>query len=611
MTLGAARPLLAPPAAGSLPGILLDRSITDPRGVALRQKTLGRWQTYTWADYALGASRIGRGLLQLGVGAGDRVAVHCENAPVWPLADMAIQGIAATTVAIDPTSPQAEVEHLLAQSAATVVITDIDRLEPMLELRHRLPSLVLVVLAPAGAWRYPPDAPADAPVVTLEELEEMGDGLPASAFDRRVAALAADQPAVVVATSGTTGRGRGVVLTHANLAAAAAGAGPALGLSPGDEIMSYLPLSHVSEHLVSIVTAVSRGCVVNFPESPGTVAQDLQEIQPSFFLGVPRMWERLLAEVEMRVRDSSPLKRANYRFWMARGRRLARRRLEGRHWAGPTYLLGWLCLYRSLRRKLGLAGVRDALCTAAPIAPEVLEWFWSFGVPVREGYGLAEASGLVTLNPTGGVRIGTVGKPLGGVELRVAGDGEILTRSGGNFAGYLGDEATDGEARDEDGWLRTGDLGRLDGDGYLTVSGRKDDVIVTAGGNRIVASQVEGRLERSPYVKEAVVIGAGRQYLSALIGIERDAVAGWATRRGLAFTTHADLAAKPEVRDLVQGVVAGANAQAGPHETVEDFALLPRGLDRDQGELSGVHTVRRAAVTANFAALVAAMYPPG
>jgi long-chain acyl-CoA synthetase len=375
-------------------------------------------------------------------------------------------------------------------------------------------------------------------------------------------------------------------------------------------VLSYLPLCHVAERLSSGINALYAGYVVNFGEGGESFATDLQDIQPTFFLGVPRVWEKMLATVEIRMADASRLKRWNYHFWLKQGRRISRRRMRGR--LGPVdglvYFLGWLLLYRSLRQKFGLARARVAVSGAAPIAPQVLEFFWAIGVRVREGYGQTEGTALATYTPPDDVRIGKVGKPLPGVELRIAGDGEILVRSAGVFAGYLKNEAATRETVDADGWLHTGDVGELDDDGFLTITDRKKDIIITAGGKNISPSEIENMLKVSPYVREAVVIGDRRKYLTALIGIELDTVGNWATRKGIGFTTYRDLTTKAEVRELIQGWVDEVNRDVAQVETIKRFELLPKELDHEEGELTATQKVKRAAIAKEFDELIESMY---
>ncbi len=594
--------------AQSLPAVLLERAAATPGRTAMRKKHLGLWSPYTWADYAGRAAAIGVGLRHLGVTAGDRVAVHSENRPAWLLCDLGVQGIGAVTVGIYPTSPAAEVEYLLGHSGARVlVVEDEEQLDKALAVRDRLPDLDhIVVVDPRGVDR------GDGALMTLAGLEELGraDGGPADTFAVAVAALDPDAPAVIVYTSGTTGPPKGAMLSHRNLLAAAASSTRSFAVGPDDEVLSYLPLCHIAERLVSGVNGVTAGYVVNFGEGGDALAQDLREVQPTFFLGVPRVWEKLLAGIQIRMEDASWLKRRSYRFWVRRGKALAAKRWNNT--LGPLDRvvagLGWLFLYRSLREKIGMGRVRNALSGAAPIAPQVLEYFWAIGVPVREGYGQTENTAQATLTPATDVRLGSVGVAVDGGEVAIAADGEILTRGPGTFLGYFRDAEATAEAVDADGWLHTGDVGRLDADGHLSITDRKKDLIITAGGKNVSPSEIENKLKVSPYVKEAVVIGDGRRFLTALIGIELDTVGQWAVRHGRAFTTYADLAAKPEVVELVQTGVDEVNRDLAQAETVKRFALLPKELDQEDGEVTATQKVKRRRIAERYAALIEELY---
>ena len=591
----------------SLPAILLHRARETPDRVAMRKKDLGIWKQYTWADYAARAAAVGLGLRALGVEPGDRVAVHSLNRPAWVLADLGAQGIGAVTVGVYPTCPAAEVEYLLRHSGSKVLIAeDEEQVDKVLAVRRSLPDLDKVVVVDTRGVDM-----SDGLRMSVAELEALGrDQGGVDDYAGLVQGLDAAGAAIIVYTSGTTGPPKGAMLSHDNLLAAARHAGTVFELSADDEILSYLPLCHIAERLISVIDAIGVGYVVNFGDGVDELATDLREVQPTFFLGVPRGGEKLLATVTIRMGDAGWLKRANYRFWMARGKALARRRWQGG--LGPVgrvqYALGWLLLYRSLRRKVGMGRVRFALSGAAPIAPQVLAYFWALGVPVLEGYGMTENTAQGTLTPPDDVRLGKVGTPVPDCEVRIADDGEILTRGPGTFMGYLHDPEATAGAIDGDGWLHTGDIGELDDDGFLTSTDRKKDVIITAGGKNISPSEIENRLKVSPFVREAIVIGDRRKYLVALVGIELDTVGNWALQHRIPFTTYADLSAKPEVHDLIEGVVAGVNAEVAQVEQIKRFALLPKELEQEDGEVTATQKVKRRAIEDAFGPMIEELY---
>ena len=568
----------APSTTRSLPGLLLRHASERPDDVALREKHRGVWRETTWAQYAERSARVGLGLLELGVQPGDKVAIHSENRPEWLLADLGAQGVGAVVTGIYPTSPAAEVEYLLGHSESVVLIAeDEEQLDKALAVREQLPALRHIVLVDPRNVRV-----LDDPMIlTFAELEELGERRERSEWDERAGRLEPDATAIIVYTSGTTGPPKGAMISHANLMAAADAFLAVYDVGPSDEVLSYLPLCHIAERLFSVIDALAAGYVVNFGEGGASFTQDLRDVQPTFFLGVPRVWEKMMAGVEIRVADASRLKRRLHAAGVAK---------------------------RPLREKLGMSRCRIALSGAAPIAPQVLEYFQRLGVPIREGYGQTENTAVATYTPEDDVRIGTVGKAAPGVELRIAEDGEILTRSAAVFQGYFKNPEATAETVDADGWLHTGDVGVLSEDGFLTITDRKKDIIITAGGKNISPSEIENKLKVSPYVREAVVIGDRRKFLTALIGIESDTVGDWATRRGLPFTTYADLSAKPEVRELIEGVVDEVNREFAQVETIKRFTLLTKELDHEDGELTATQKVKRRALEERFAKEIEELY---
>ncbi len=585
---------------------LLEHARDRANDVAMREKHRGVWRQWTWAEYARRVANVAAGLRALGVGTGSRVAVHAENRPEWVLADLAVQGLGAVTVGVYPTSPAAEVEYVLAHSETEVLIAeDEEQLDKALEVRSRLPLLRhVVVMDPRG---LPPDLPD---VITFADLEAGGGEDSLATYQESVATLDPAATAVLVYTSGTTGPPKGAMISHANLVAAGQ-TSVALGALRDDEVLSYLPLCHVAERLITVVDGVWVGFVVNFGEGGPSFPNDLRDVQPTLFLGVPRVWEKMLATVEIRMADASRLKRVLYRACLRQGRRIAPRRMAGKLTLADKLvrLVCELLVFRALREKLGMSRVRSPLSGAAPIAPQVLEYLWAIGIPVREGYAQTENTAVCTLTPDYDIRLGSVGTALPGVEVRIADDGEILTRSPGVFQGYLNDPVATKATVDDDGWLHTGDVGELDADGFLRITDRKKDIIITAGGKNISPSEIENRLKVSPYVREAVVIGDRRKYVTALIGIELDTVGNWASRRGLAYTTYADLSTKDEVRQLIDGVVAETNAELAQVERIKRFTLIAKELDHTDGELTATQKVKRRAMAQRFEQEIEAMYP--
>jgi len=427
-----------------------------------------------------------------------------------------------------------------------------------------------------------------------------------------------DDTAVILYTSGTTGQPKGAMLSVANVEFAirvlveeGAFTDPPPG--PRDLSLSYLPLSHVAERIFTTWFNAAAGTQVNFAESIETVPQNLREVQPTILFGVPRIWEKLLAGIEIRLSGATWLTRRVAAFWLGVADRIGSRLVEngGSHTAGTRvlYALGHVVFFRALKDRLGLRKVRYAASGAAPIAPEVLRFFMGIGVPMHEVYGMTENTAVATGNRPGRVKLGTVGEVHPGTELRIDEEtGEILTRHGGVFAGYWRNDEATRQTMTEDGWLHTGDVGEWVDGTHLKITDRMKDIIITAGGKNVSPSMIENALKASPFIKEAIVIGDGRRFLSALIGIELDTVGEWAQRRQLGYSTYRDLSEKPEVVELVAGVVEHVNSRFALVEQVREFRLLPKELDHEDGELTATQKVKRSAISEMFQDTVADMY---
>ncbi|GIH92607.1 AMP-dependent synthetase/ligase [Planobispora siamensis] len=596
-----------------------ERARAAPGRVAMREKDLGIWQEVTWADYWENVQLVAHALLALGVEPGDRVAVHSENRREWLYSDLAIVAVRGVTVGLYPTNPPAEVAYLLSHSGAKILIAeDQEQVDKALEVLDRCPDLERIVyVEPRGIRGHY----RDPRLMSWRELLEIGAahrGEHPDAVERRMAATRSGDVATLIYTSGTTGPPKGVMLTVGNIEYAVqrlveGGGFASPPPSEKDLALSYLPLCHVAERAFTVWFNAAAGVQVNFAESIETVQANLREVQPTILFGVPRIWEKVLAGVEIKLESASPLKRATARFWLRVADRIGDTlvRTGGTHTplTRTLYAIGWVFCYRALRERLGMRRVRYAASGAAPIAPAVLKFFMGIGVSMHELYGMSENTAVATGNRPGRIKLGTVGEPHEGVELRIDElTGEILTRHPGTFAGYWRDPRATAEVIDADGWLHTGDVGEWVDGTHVRITDRMKDIIITAGGKNIAPSEIENALKASPYIKEAVVVGDRRRYLTALIGIELDTVGEWARRRGLPYTTYRDLSEKPEVRELVQGVVDGVNEEFARAEQVKRFAMLPKELDHEDGELTATQKVKRSAITRLFADLVEGMY---
>ncbi|MQA26822.1 MAG: AMP-binding protein [Micromonosporaceae bacterium] len=601
-----------------------DRARDTPRTVAMREKDFGIWQEVTWADYWEQVTLVGHALLALGVEPGDRVAVHSENRREWLYSDLGAVAVRAVTVGLYPTNPAPEVAYLLSHSGSKILIAeDQEQVDKALDVLDQLPDLERVVYLEPRGIRRRYDNPK---LLYWQDFLAVGaahrDEHP-GAVDERMSQARPDDVMTLVYTSGTTGPPKGAMLSIANVEFAITKLVEAGGFTsppPNDRdiLLSYLPLCHVAERIFTTWFNASAGVQVNFAESIATVQADLREIQPTILFGVPRIWEKILAGVNIKLASASPGKRLLSRFWLRVADRIGdtlagtggNHTLKTRLW----YAVGWLFLFRPLRDRIGMRKVRYAASGAAPIAPDVLKFFMGVGVPMHEVYGMTENSAIATGNRPGRVKLGTVGEPHDGIELRIDEQtGEILTRHPGVFLGYWRNPEATARAVDADGWLHTGDVGEWVDGTHVKITDRMKDIIITAGGKNVAPSEIENALKASEFVKEAVVIGDRRPYLSALIGIELDTVGDWAQRRRIPYTTYRDLSERPEVIELVQGLVNRVNERFASAEQIKTFRMLPKELDHEDGELTATQKVKRAALSERFADLVESMYrtPPG
>jgi long-chain acyl-CoA synthetase len=536
---------------------------------------------------------------------------------ILDLATVAVRGI---TVGFYPTNPAAEVEYLLGDCAPVVHFAEDEEQYDKVDAldRGRVPDVrTIIFVEPRGMVGKP-----DERLLFWDNFLELGrehrERHPGAVAERMAAATAGDVMTLVY-TSGTTGPPKGAMLTNANAGFCIdkivnnqdrVPGGPP---TPRDQIVTYLPLCHVAERIFSTWTMVGAGPVLNFAESIETVNENLREVQPTIFFAVPRIWEKLHALALIRANDASWLKRRLLGFGLGLARRIGRIKVAhgGDHTLQTRVLaaVGWVLVFRAMRERLGLRRCRYASSGAAPIAPEVLEFFIGLGVPVYEIYGMTENSAIATVNFVGRMKLGTVGEPYPDIDFRLDPvTNEIQVRHAGVFAGYWNKPDKTAETFTDDGWLMTGDVGEWVDGTHVRIVDRIKHIIITSGGKNVSPSEIENSLKTSPYVKEAMVIGEGRNYLTALIGIEADTVGDWALRRGLPYTTYRDLSEKPEVFELIQGVVDATNEKFARVENIRRFALLPKELDHEDGELTATQKLKRGAMMDAFGDLVESMY---
>ncbi len=593
----------------TVPALFFAQAERRGDAVALRRKERGVWQRVSWSQYALEVRRVAAALIAAGLRRGDRVAILGQNRPEWLYCHLGAMTAGAVTCGIYPSCSPEQIQYLLEHSGARVLfLEDEEQVEKALSVLGATAVERAVVWDPKGLFGF-----VDKRLALFEHFVHEGGGVLGAETERLREAEASIMPAdtaMIIYTSGTTGPPKGAMLSHRNIlfmAGALMAANPALA---EDEGVSYLPFAHIYENLVSLMLPLQAGSVVSFVEKPETLFQNLREVSPTVLAGVPRVWEKLSSTVELRMQDSTWLKRKAYRWALEAGRRHAGSLREGheREPGSPlTHRIARLCVLAPLRRLLGLDRVRLGLCGAAPASPDLFEYFHALGVPLLEGYGQTESSGVIATNRMSRARIGTVGEPLPGVEVRIAADGEVLTRGPHVFEGYFNDPELTAATIDADGWLHTGDVGALE-DGYLRILDRKKDILITAGGKNVAPANIENALKWSPYVQDAVVIGDRRKYLVALVLIDEENVVKYAQDHRIPFSTFEDLAGRPEVVRLIKAEVDVVNRKLSSVEAVKRFALLPRRFYEEDGDVTPTRKVKRRAIEKRYADLIESLY---
>jgi long-chain acyl-CoA synthetase len=610
----------APAPTVTVASLARDWGISDPNRIAMREKDFGIWQEYSWARTWGLVMDAAHGLLALGIDVGDRVSIQAEDRPEWVILDLAAVAVRGITVGFYPTNPAAEVKYLLTDCGATVHLAeDQEQVDRVLEIDPAaVPNLGRIIYCePRGVHSYSDDRLMDWDDFLAAGRQHRAEN-PDAVVDR-MAEARPDDVMTLVYTSGTTGPPKGAMLTNANTEFSITRIMGEDGLrgkrvpTADDLVVTYLPLCHVAERIFSTWHMVSCGLCLNFAESIETVTVNLREVQPTLFFAVPRIWEKLHATVMIKGSDSSPFKRLWLRFGLKLAGVIGREKVANGGLHTPKSrllnLIGYPLVFRALQERLGLRRCWHAGSGAAPIAPEVLEFFTGIGVPVYELYGMTENSAVATGNFPGRMRLGTVGEPYPDIGFRLDEEtGEIQTKHPGVFVGYWNRPEQTAETFTEDGWLMTGDVGEWVDGTHIRIIDRIKHIIITAGGKNISPSEIENSLKTSLYVKEAMVIGDRRKFLSALIGIELDTVGDWALRRNIPYTTYRDLSEKPEVLELIQGVVNETNEKFARVESIREFRMIPKELDHEDGELTATQKIKRSAMEDAFGGLIEEMY---
>src|SRR5687767_1017180 len=575
-----------------------------------RQKHLGIWRSVSWDELGRIAREIGMGLASLGYQPGDVVSILSNTNKEWVFADLGALGAAGVVNGIYPTDAAAQVEYLLTDSSSTFIfVEDDEQLDKVLEIRARVPKLAkIIVFDMEGLLEL-----SDSQVMSLDALRELGreyDRAHPGEWERRIGLRKPEDLAILVYTSGTTGRPKGAMISHANIVHTCAAYQASFPQDENDERMAFLPLCHIAERIGGEYHTLYSGAVLNFVENPETVPENVREISPTVFTAVPRVWEKFYSGVLIGLKQAGALQQWAYGVAIGIGHRRASLREAGKPvpaWLALAFWLARVLVLNNVRKLIGVHRAKALITGAAPISPELIRWYMALGLDMYEVWGQTESCGAVTSNLEGRIKPGSIGPQMSHAEVKVSDQGELLVRGKTVFMGYLNQPEKTAETL-KDGWLHTGDVGKVDADGYFYITDRMKDIIITAGGKNITPSEFENQLKFSPYITDAVVIGEKRPYLVALVMIDHENVERYAQDQAIPFSNFASLCRRPEIQELIEAEVERVNKQFARVEQVKKFRLIEQKLTAEDEELTPTMKLKRKLVNEKYKALIEAMY---
>ena len=567
---------------------------------AIRVKRGGAWHSYSWDGYRQQARQVARALMALGTARGAGICIIGYNCPEWFFADVGAIYAGAMPAGIYTTSSPEQCHYIAAHCEAPVVfVEDQEQLAKFIAVRDRLPALKALVLMQGES--------SETGVYSWGKFLELGLRTTEQELDKRVAQQTPDDVATLIYTSGTTGTPKGVMLTHDNLTWTAHAAADLVGGRPNDQVVSYLPLSHIAEQIVSLHGPMSFGACVSFAPSMDQLGDTLREVRPHYFLGVPRVWEKIQERIMAAGATNPPMKK-KISAWARRQGLVGGYADQQRVAKSPLYHVANALVFKKVKKLLGLDRARILVTSAAPISRDTLEFFLSLGLPICEVYGMSECTGPATASLPNRYRTGKAGFVLPGAELRIAADGEICMRGRHVFKGYYKDPLATADALDRDGWLHSGDIGTIDAQGFLQITDRKKDLIITAGGENIAPALVEGYLKGIPVVSQAVVIGDRQRYLSVLLTLNKERIPVDAQQCG-SPACDAETAAKDEkFLQFLQKQIDGVNARLARVQAVKKFRVIPNEFTVEGGELTPTMKVKRKVVTEKYRSEIDQLY---
>jgi long-chain acyl-CoA synthetase len=580
--------------------------------VWMRQKDLGIWRSWTWTQTGEAVREIAGGLLSLGFEAGHTASILSNTVIEWVLADLAVLSAGGVSNGIYPTDAASQVHYLCEDSRTSILfVEDEEQLDKALEVRDRLPSLAKIVVFDMEGLR---DL-RDADVISLDKLRELGraynDKYPQEVAQRSRAVKPEDL-AILVYTSGTTGKPKGAMHSHAGICYTVRGYNTLIARDAADECMCFLPLCHIAERLGGEYFSLYTGAKLNFVENPETVPENVREISPTVFTAVPRVWEKFYSGVMIGLKEASRLQQAVYAWSIGIGTQIAERVLAREPVPGSLkikYRIAYWLALANVRKMIGIDRARFLVTGAAPISPELVKWYLALGVPMLEVWGMTETCGAATGIPADHIKPGSIGPAAQYNQVRIEpATGEIQVKGPNVFMGYLNQPEKTRETFTEDGWLRTGDVGAVDGEGFFRITDRMKDIIITAGGKNVTPSEFENELKFSPYITDAVVIGDKRPYLTVIIMIDQENIEKYAQDHDVPFSNYASLTRAPEVQALIQGEIDRVNGQFARVEQVKKFFLLDTQLSAEDEELTPTMKLKRKLVQAKYAPQIDAMY---
>ncbi|WP_202079558.1 AMP-binding protein [Caldalkalibacillus salinus] len=594
----------------TLPKLLFNRAQSMGKQIALREKEFGIWQEYTWQDYYEKVKAFTMGLSTLGFKREDRLAIIGDNRPEWLIAALSAQSVGGISVGIYQDALPKEITYYLNHSEVSmVVVEDQEQVDKLLEIREDIPHVKYIIFYDAKGLRHY----GHEGLLRFEDVQALGSEAlveDPKLYEEVVRQGQGDDVAIFCYTSGTTGNPKAAMLTHDNLISMGKHLMEMDPLEPGDEFLSFLPLAWIGEQMMSLSSALTIGFTVNFPEETTTVQDNLREIGPHCMFSPPRIWEDMVSRIQVRIQDAGWLKKKCYDWAMPIGFKVADHIFNKQRI--PSLLrwqyrfADWL-IFSAIKDHLGLLRLKRAYTGGAALGPDVTKFFHAIGVNLKQIYGQTEVAGIAIVHQDGDVQYETVGVPIPGTELKMSEQGEILIKSPSVFKGYYqNDEAT--AETITDGWLHTGDAGRIDESGHLIVIDRLKDVIRLDSGDMFSPQFIENKLKFSPYIKEAVAIGTGRPYVATILNIDMENVGQWAENNHIAYTTYTDLSQKEAVLELIQQEVERINDALPERARVRKFVLLYKELDADDEELTRTRKVRRQFVAEKYASVIEGLY---